>query len=275
MNIEVDKPWLMLGDCLERMTEIPDGSVDMIMCDLPYGIGMMKDKRTRASRWDKVIPFDALWSHYKRVTKPNSAIVLMATQPFTTDLISSNRDQFRYTMVWDKTKGGGFANAKRQPMKSHEDIVVFYSRQPTYNPQMEQRGVPRKKGGGPTSDNFRIGAPTVSFNNLYYPKSIIVASSGSRKEHFHPTQKPLCLIERLVLTYTNAGDVVLDNCFGSATTGVACINLGRKFVGIERDENFFDMGCSRIERAISGKQGSLFHENTHENTEQESLAYAR
>jgi DNA modification methylase len=233
---------LLLGDCLERMGEIPNGSVDMVLCDLPYG--------TTACKWDAVIPFEPLWAHYRRVTKPNAAIVLTASQPFTTALISSNREDFRYCWVWDKTKGGNFALAKKQPMKSHEDVCVFYRRQPTYNPTMEIRGNVRKKGGGKASDNFGI-VPTVSFNNTYYPKTIVQFSTGSRTDHWHPTQKPIALMEYLIRTYTNEGETVLDNTMGSGTTGVACVNTGRKFIGIERDPQYFEIAKQRISGAAT------------------------
>lgn len=231
---------LYKGDCLELMKEIPDGSVDMILCDLPYG--------TTACKWDSVIPFEPLWEQYRRITKPSAAIVLTASQPFTTALIASNMKEFRYCWVWDKTKGGNFALARKQPMKSHEDVCVFYRAQPTYNPEMETRGAVRKKGGGKASDNFGI-VPTVSFNNTYYPKTIIQFSTGSRKDHHHPTQKPVALMEYLIKTYTNEGETVLDNCMGSGTTGVACANTGRKFIGIEMDEGYFKIAQERIENA--------------------------
>lgn len=228
---------LMQGDCLELMPTIASGSVDMVLCDLPYG--------TTACKWDSVIPFEPLWREYRRVCKPNAAIVLTASQPFTTALIASNMKEFRYCWVWDKTKGGNFALAKKQPMKSHEDVVVFYRKQPTYNPQKETRGAVRKKGGGKASDNFGI-VPTVSYNNTYYPKTILTFSNGSRVDHFHPTQKPIGLMEYLVRTYTNEGDTVLDNTMGSGTTGVACVNTNRNFIGIERDPDYFAIAERRI-----------------------------
>lgn len=231
---------LMRGDCLELMKELPDASVDMIMCDLPYG--------KTSNRWDSIIPFEPLWEQYRRIAKPNAAIVLTASQPFTTALISSNMRDFRYSWVWDKTKSGNFALAKKQPMKSHEDVCVFYRRQPTYNPVMEIRGPVRKKGGGKASNNFGI-TPTVSYNNEYYPKSIIRFSAASRIDHYHPTQKPVALMEYLIKTYTNEGETVLDNCMGSGTTGVACRNLNRQFIGIEQDGQYFEIAKRRIEDA--------------------------
>lgn len=228
---------LFHGDCLEVMAGLPDASVDLILCDLPYG--------TTSCKWDTVIPFAPLWEQYRRVAKRNAAIVLTASQPFTTALIASNMRDFRYCWVWDKTKGGNFALARKQPMKSHEDVCVFYRAQPTYNPEMEVRGAVRKKGGGKASDNFGI-VPTVSYNNTYFPKSIIQFSTGSRVDHYHPTQKPVALMEYLIRTYTNADDTVLDNCMGSGTTGVACANTGRRFIGIERDAGYFAIAQQRI-----------------------------
>lgn len=228
---------LQNGDCLELMRELPDASVDMILCDLPYG--------TTKNKWDSVIPFDELWAEYRRIAKPKAPIVLTASQPFATDLIQSNRSDFRYELIWDKTKGGNFMLAKKQPMKSHENVLVFYRQQPTYNPQMEVRGKARKKGGGKASDNFGV-IPSVSYNNEYYPTSIMVHSTGSRKDHTHPTQKPLSLMEYLVRTYSNEGDTVLDNCMGSGTTGVACVNTGRSFIGMELDPTYFEIARNRI-----------------------------
>jgi len=239
-KVTIGNAELWHGDCLEVMQSIPFGSVDMILCDLPYG--------TTACKWDTVIPFEPLWAQYRRVAKRNAAIVLTASQPFTTALIASNYGDFRYCWVWDKTKGGNFALARKQPMKSHEDVCVFYSAQPTYNPEMETRGAVRKKGGGKASDNFGI-VPTVAYNNTYYPKSIVRFSTGSRVDHHHPTQKPVALMEYLIRTYTNEGETVLDNCMGSGTTGVACANTGRRFIGIERERKYFDIACERIENA--------------------------
>lgn len=272
MNIEIDNPWLMLGDCLERMKAIPDGSVDMIFADLPYGI---KEKRAKMSEWDKPIPLHSLWSHYKRVAKKNAAIVLTASQPFTTDLINSNRKDFRYTLVWDKISGGGFANANRRPMKTHEDIVVFYAAQPTYIPQMEIREKPVKRGtGGTQSDAFRIKPlpqDTQYWSYSYYPRSIVVVPKSGGVRNLHPTQKPLELVDWLVKTYSMSGEIILDNCFGSGTTGVVCARTGRRFIGIESDERYFDLGKHRIENAISENRGV----STDSHIAQESAIHAR
>ncbi len=235
---------LIHGDCLEKMKDIPDQSVDMVLTDPPYG--------TTACKWDSVIPFDALWEQYRRVTKPNAAIVLTASQPFTTALISSNMREFRYCWVWDKVRGSNFQNARRQPMKSHEDICVFYAAQPTYNPQYwygkpyATKARPRSReveglSGGSVAD---ICAATVSEDGRRYPLSIVQYSRDG--DRVHPTQKPVALMEYLIRTYTNEGEVVMDNCMGSGTTGVACANTGRRFIGIEREPKYFAIACRRI-----------------------------
>lgn len=216
----------------------------MIMCDLPYG--------TTQNKWDSVIPLDSLWPEYRRIAKRNAAMVFTAAQPFTTALISSNLKEFRYCLVWDKVGTTGFQTAKVMPLRRHEDICVFYAAKPTYNPEMEVRGKPRKKGGSNT-DNGCYGElrSTESFNNTYYPTSILQVSNASKKGLVHPTQKPVELMEYLVKTYSNGGETVLDNCMGSGTTGLACVNTGRAFVGIERDEKYFAIAKARIDTAYS------------------------
>lgn len=230
---------LMNGDCIELMNDIPDNSVDMILCDLPYGVTQNK--------WDTVIPFDALWSHYIRISR--GAIVLTAAQPFTSMLIMSNVKWFKYSWVWDKASCTGFLNSKRQPLRRVEDVVVFYKSQPTYNPQMEVRGKPRKKGGyikKDGSENYGSFKNAESFNNEYYPTNLIEISNANRCEKYHPTQKPVALMEYLIKTYTNEGDTVLDNCMGSGTTGVACVKTNRSFIGIELDIEYFNIAKNRI-----------------------------
>jgi len=227
---------LMLGDCLERMREIPDGSVDMILCDLPYG--------TTACSWDTVIPFEPLWEQYKRIVKPKSAIVLFGSQPFTTDLIMSNRKWFRYEWIWDKAISGNPLLAKIQPMKIHENICVFSGDPTNYYPIMTI-GKIRKRGGGFSKLMDMKMAETIS--DQYYPPSIISVPNGVRGEH--PTQKPVALCEYLIRTYTNEGETVLDNTMGSGTTGVACAHTGRNFIGIEKDETYFNIAKQRIEGA--------------------------
>lgn len=233
---------LYLGDCLERMSEIPDGSIDMVLCDLPYG--------TTACKWDSVIPFEPLWAHYRRVCKKNAAIVLTASQPFTSALVMSNIKDFKYCWGWIKTNCTGFANAKKQPLRTFEDVAVFYEAQPTYNPQGVVRlDCPRVR----TADTGAIMGRT-GFRDGYsqeftnYPKNFI--EIASERGH-HSTQKPVALMEYLLCTYTNEGETVLDNTMGSGTTGVACMNTGRRFIGIERDEKYFDIAQKRIEEAAN------------------------
>jgi len=232
---------LMLGDCLERMKEIPDGSVDMILCDLPYG--------TTACKWDSVIPFEPLWEQYRRVAKRNAAIVLTASQPFTSALVMSNLSNFKYQWTWDKANSTGFLNAKKQPLRQTEDVCVFYREQCTYNPEMEVRGKPRVKGGYNKpggSDNYGDFHDVKSVSNEYYPTNLLRISNANRAEKTHPTQKPVALMEYLIKTYTNEGETVLDNCMGSGTAGVACKNLSRSFIGIEKDETYFKIAQDRI-----------------------------
>jgi len=227
---------LYLGDCLEVMRTLPAASVDLILCDLPYG--------TTACSWDAVIPFEPLWAAYKRIAKPNAAIVLTASQPFTTALIGSNLPEFRYSWVWEKEQGVNFLLAKKQPLKVHEDACVFYRSSPTYNPQMTV-GKPYVSGNG-TSGDVTSNVIKVQTQNegTRYPRSI---QFFKRQTGFHPTQKPVALMEYLIRTYTNPGDVVLDNCMGSGTTGVACKNTGRQFIGIERDPAYFEIARKRVE----------------------------
>lgn len=232
---------LMNGDCLELMLDIPDGSVDMILCDLPYG--------TTACKWDTVIPFEPLWAQYRRVAKPNAAIVLTASQPFTTALIASNMREFRYDLKWCKTQATGFYNANRMPMRAHEDIAVFYRALPTYNPQKTPGEAYRKRrASAPDVYHGKDLHETVS-DGARHPLSWRVFQRDADK--LHPTQKPVALMEYLIRTYTNEGDVVLDNCMGSGTTGVACVNSFRNFIGIEMDTNYFNIAKSRIDYAIS------------------------
>lgn len=226
---------LIHGDCLQEMWKIDDQSVDMILCDLPYG--------TTTCAWDTVIPFDRLWAEYKRVAKENAAIVLFGSQPFTTDLIQSNRSWFRYCWVWDKRITGNPFLAEKQPLKIHEDIVVFCKSQPTYNPQMV-KGRMRMKGGSSAGQMFDVQR-TKSVNDLYYPLSIIDASNAVRGDH--PTEKPVGLCEYLIRTYTNPGELVLDNCMGSGTTVLAALNEGRRAIGIELDPGYFALAKRRIE----------------------------
>ncbi len=231
---------LMKGDCLEKMKEIEDGSVDMVLTDPPYG--------TTACKWDSIIPLEPMWEQLKRIIKPNAAIVMTASQPFTTTLISSNMKQFKYCWVWKKQKPTNFYQVKWQPLKEHEDVVVFCDGKPLYSPQ------------GTTSVNIKSGRKNKS-SNLYskynggdyvqkignYPRSIQFFPTEGDKNRKHPTQKPVALMEYLIKTYTNEGETVLDFTMGSGSTGVACVNTNRSFIGIEQDDKYFEIAKGRIE----------------------------
>ena len=233
---------LMLGDCLERMKEIPDGSVDIILADPPYGI--------TACKWDSVIPLEPMWEQLKRVIKPNGAIVMTASQPFTSILVCSNMEMFRYDWVYDKPAGTGFFNAKLMPLRSHESILVFYKSLPTYNPQKttgHKRKTAKKKVVSSECYGKNISLPSYDSCERY-PRSVQAFKSDKRKANYHPTQKPVALMEYLIKTYTNEGETVLDFTMGSGTTGVAALNTGRKFIGIELDEDCFYIASSRIVR---------------------------
>lgn len=232
---------LLHGDCLELMKDIPDKSVDMILCDLPYGM--------TANKWDTVIPLEPLWEQYKRVIKDNGAIVLTASQPFTSMLVMSNIKWFKYEWVWDKKAASGHLNAKRMPLKRHENILVFYKRPPVYNPQFTE-GEPYDKGFVfSESENWgkQIAVSNKNESGRRYPTSLIVESNANRRNRLHPTQKPVALLEYLIKTYTNEGETVLDNCMGSGSTGVACVNTNRNFIGIELDDKYFEIAKERIE----------------------------
>ena len=233
---------LRQGDCLEVMKELEDGSMDLILCDLPYGI-------TNQNKWDSVIPFELLWISYRRLIKENGVIVLTAQNKFTILLASSALDLYRYNIVWEKTKAGGFLNAKRMPLQAHEDVLVFYKKLPTYNPQMEVGKPYTKKavtdGDGANYGSFsRVGTTAINAGTRY-PRSVVKIANDHHGS-LHPTQKPLALLEYLVKTYSNEGDLVLDNCMGSGTTGVACKNLNRSFIGIELDSTYFNLASERI-----------------------------
>jgi site-specific DNA-methyltransferase (adenine-specific) len=225
------------------MQTIADKSVDLILCDLPYG--------TTDCKWDSVIPFDLLWAQYRRIAKPNAAIVLTAAQPFTSALVMSNAKEFKTAWVWNKKQSGGFATAKYHPLKITEDVLVFGQSTVRYFPQMRS-GKLRVKGGSKKQNEIQSGlkANHTTFNDQYYPVNII-EEVNPRVGKLHPTQKPVALMEYLIRTYTNEGETVLDNCMGSGTTGVACANTGRKFIGIERDPSYFAIATNRIAGAQS------------------------
>lgn len=229
---------LMQGDCLELMAQIPDGSVDMVLCDLPYG--------TTQNKWDSVIPFEPLWTHYKRICK--GVIVLTAQPPFDKALGASNISMLKYEWIWRKSKSTGHLNSKIQPMKEHENVLVFYERQPTYNPQgLTRKPVPTIRKGGNNGGNYGKSDKDAVQEFEGYPRSVLDIPSEGKT--VHPTQKPVALMEYLIRTYTNEGETVLDNCMGSGTTGVACVNTNRKFIGIEQDDKYFKIAKHRIEMA--------------------------
>lgn len=232
---------IIQGDCLEEMKKLPGGCIDMILCDLPYG--------TTACKWDHVIPFEPLWKEYKRLIKDRGAIVLTANEPFATVLRMSNLEEYRYDWIWDKKFAGSFGIAKFQPMRVHENVCVFYKDAPNYNPQMAKRDIPIKNGGNRcASQSGQLNVPTPGYKKIYtekYPESII-EFNGRDDRGMHPTQKPVALFEYLIKTYTNEGDLVLDNCIGSGTTAVAAKRTGRHFIGIELSEEYCEIARKRV-----------------------------
>lgn len=238
---------LYKGDCLKLMADIPDKSIDMVLCDLPFGI-------TR-NEWDKKLPFNELWKAYRRLIKDNGAIVLFACQPFTSELVLSNKDMFRYELIWDKGLGTDFLNCRRKPMRSHENILIFANGQTTYNPQKWQSKPYKRTSSDKNSSNWgkiMECRGSSSANGLRYPLSIVKLSQR-RVKHMHPTQKPTDLLEWLIKSYTNQGDTVLDNCMGSGSTGIACINTKRNFIGMEINDEYFNMAVQRIKDAEKEK----------------------
>lgn len=232
------------ADCVEAMKTIKDCMVDMILCDLPYG--------TTNCGWDQVIPFGQLWDHYKRIIKENGAIVLFAQQPFATDLINSNRKWFRYEWIWEKTKALGFLNARKMPLRCYENILVFYKKLPLYNPQFGKGKPYVRKGSGKIETKiYHVRewkeTETIINKGTRYPRDVIHMPSN-RDEKFHPTQKPVELLEYLIKTYTRPGEVVLDNCIGAGSTAIAAIRTGRQFIGIERDKRYAQIACIRCEK---------------------------
>ena len=236
------------GDCLELMKEIPDKSIDMILCDLPYG--------TTQNKSDIIIPFDKLWNSYKRIIKDNGAIVLFAQGVFYVDLVNSNRKLFRYDLIWDKVLTSGFLNAKRMPLRQHEQIAVFYKKLPKYNPQFTS-GKPLHSKGKTYKDKpivnqnygvFHTADDSRAGSTEKYPTSILKFQKPHPSISVHRTQKSVELLEWLINTYTNAGETVLDNCMGSGSTGVACINTNRNFIGYELDEHYFQIAKERLEQ---------------------------
>ena len=240
MNIQ-----LKLGDCIKLMNEIEDNSIDLILCDLPF-------QKTK-NKWDRIIPFEELWKQYNRIIKENGAIILFCQGNFYIDLVNSNRSQFRYDLVWDKQLTTGFLNSNRQPLRRHEQIAVFYKKQPKYNPQMGE-GQPLH-GKGKVLTKIKKSNVYGKYNNLSddrkgttekYPTSILKVPRLNSSKMLYPTEKPIELLEYLIKTYTDEGEVVLDNCMGSGTTGVACKNTNRNFIGIEINKNAFEIAKKRL-----------------------------
>lgn len=253
---------LWLGDCLEEMDRIESGSVDAIIADLPYG--------TTACKWDVILPFEPLWKQYKRVIKKRGAVVLFGSEPFSSLLRTSNLEWYKYDWVWNKVTKGDIMNAKNKPLKQHEIIMVFSSgttancspRKMNYYPQGVTPGTRsnRKNRQEVAYKGLRPSYPEeYKYQGANYPSSIIRLSNADRTDVFHPTQKPVALMEYLVLTYTNEGDLVLDNTFGSCSTGEACLRTGRRFAGIEKDAGYFEIGKARMERVAADLRGELNH----------------
>lgn len=239
---------LFQGDCLQLMKDIPDGSIDMILCDLPYG--------TTRNKWDSIIPLYELWQHYERIIKDNGCIALFAQTPFDKVLGASNLKLLKYEWVWKKDNGTGFLNAKKMPLKLHENVLIFYKKLPTYNPQMRK--------GFKSYSYSKENISSTNYGNSNGTNGII-KNEGDRhpvdiiefkrdRDKLHPTQKPVALLEYLIKTYTVEGEIVLDNCMGSGSTGVACANTGRRFIGIELEENCFKLAKQRIEEAFQNQE---------------------
>jgi site-specific DNA-methyltransferase (adenine-specific) len=243
--MEIDK--IYEGDCLEIMPTIADKSIDMILCDLPYG--------TTACKWDAVIDLNLLWLQYKRIIKDNGTIVLFGSQPFTTDLINSNRSDFKYELIWDKQRSSQFGLAKLQPMKYHENILIFFKKRGTYNPQKtfgheNYDKIGYNAGNGAARNDHKYGIKTITSactDGSRFPRSILTFSQNwRRQDQLHPTQKPVALFEYLIKTYTNEGDTVLDNCAGSGTTAIAALNCNRHYILIEKEPKYVEIARKRI-----------------------------
>ena len=249
---------ILQGDCLEEMAKLEAGSIDMILTDPPYG--------TTACKWDSIIPLEPMWEQLKRIIKPNGAIVLTASQPFTSRLISSNYTMFKYCWVWYKNMTSGFALAKKQPLRNHEDIVVFYEKQPTYNPIKEPRDLSEsskkrynyefsnEKGTNEHQGGIKKIKYIPESKDMSYPKTVKKWNGVNSHKRLHPTQKPVALMEYLIKTYTNEGETVLDFTMGSGSTGVGCFNLKRNFIGIELDKEYFEIAKKRIEKVVTPNQ---------------------
>lgn len=236
-------------DMFSVMENLSDNSIDLLLTDFPYGT------LNKRNQWDNIIDYPKFWDIANRICKPSCAIISTAAQPFTTVLISSNYKDFKYCMVWEKSKATGYLNAKKQPLRAHEDIVVFYKKQPTYNPQMTQ-GTPYDKGTAiRDTESYGVQTKEVHVKNdsgLRYPRSVIYFKTAESEGKYHPTQKPISLYQWLVKTFSNENDVVLDPCMGSGTTGVACKIENRKFIGIEKEQNYYNIAVERIKDTVGG-----------------------
>ena len=245
---------LRQGDCLELMKDIPDKSIDMILCDLPYG--------TTKCNWDTVIPFEPLWEQYSRIIKDNGAIVLFGSEPFSSYLRMSNIKNYKYDWKWDKVVGSNFVQAKKQPLRIYEDICVFYKKQPTYNPRMTERDKKNERPAKKKAVNNIINMVCEdegTRNKKKYPVNKIeynrLSGELNSSKILHPCQKPIAILDYLIKTYTTDGEVILDNCMGSGSTGVAALNLHRNFIGIELDKKYFEIAKERIEKVARYQDG--------------------
>jgi site-specific DNA-methyltransferase (adenine-specific) len=244
------------GDCIEGMRSLPDSSIDLILTDPPYG--------TTACKWDTIIPLEEMWAELKRVIKPNGAIVMTASQPFTTTLIASNLPMFKYCWVWEKDKGSNFASSGKQPLRKTEDVVVFYSMQPFYDSQGEPLQKPykhtlpiSKSESSPGAGNHNLNPDGTRIYAEYTHKrktNLLYFARDNANKGQHPTQKPVALMEYLIRTYTNEGETVLDFTMGSGTTGVACVNTNRKFIGIELDLGYYEIARQRLKEAVDAME---------------------
>jgi DNA modification methylase len=239
------------SDMFDTLSKIESQSIDLLLTDFPYGT------LNKRNEWDTIIDYPLFWKNIERICKPNCAIISTAAQPFTSVLISSNYSNFKYTLIWEKSKSTGYLNAKKQPLRAHEDIVVFYKKQPTYNPQMTQ-GTPYDKGKA-VRDTEAYAVQTKEIhvkneNGFRYPRSVLYFRTAESEGKYHPTQKPIALYEYLIKTYSNPEDVVLDPCMGSGTTGVACVNTQRNFIGIEREQDYYEIAKKRIENTVPPEQ---------------------
>jgi site-specific DNA-methyltransferase (adenine-specific) len=249
------KKEILLGDCLELMKDIPNGSIDMILCDLPFG--------TTSQKWDVIIPFDKLWEQYERIIKPNGAIVLFGKNPFTAKLILSNEKLFRYELIWEKSRAGNSMQVCKQPSAIHENILVFYKNQPTYNDlkfKVDEKYIDKRKS---INDSFYSNGhysgvmKRKADDGLRHPQSILPFNSVWKKG-MHPTEKPVELFEWLIKSYTNENDIVLDNCAGSCTTAIASLNTNRGYICMEKDEKYYNIGLKRVKEWYENKNSKLF-----------------